>query len=136
MRRIVAAVAVAVAGLDLFTLPASADPGFIAVPGGNIGCEIYDFQARCDIKEYSFTPPPKPADCPLNWGNALVVREDQPGQFACHIDSAFGDGPMLAVGNTQTVGPMSCTNTPSGIQCRNTKTQHGFDLSRQAFRLY
>ncbi|MCV7410331.1 hypothetical protein AWC05_21265 [Mycobacterium florentinum] len=135
MKRIVAAT-VAVAGLGLVAPPASADPGFIAVPGGNIGCEVYDFQARCDIKEYSFTPPPKPADCPLNWGNALVVNQDQPGQFACHIDSAFGDGPMLAVGSTQTVGPMSCTNTAAGMQCRNTKTQHGFDLSRHAYRLY
>ncbi|WAC91582.1 DUF6636 domain-containing protein [Mycobacterium sp. Aquia_213] len=136
MKRMVAAAAVAVAGLGMFAPRASADPGFITLPGGNIGCEVYDFQARCDIKDYAFSPPPKPADCPLDWGNALIVNGDQPGQFACHIDSAFGDGPLLAVGNTHTVGLMSCTSTPAGIGCRNTKTQHGFDLSGQAYRLY
>jgi hypothetical protein len=136
MKRLVAAAAAAVVGLGTFASSAAADPGFITLPGGNIGCDIYDFQARCDIKDYTFAPPSKPADCPLNWGNALVVTQEQPGQFSCHIDSAFGDGPVLAIGDTATVGPMSCTSTPAGIQCRNTKTQHGFDLSREAYRLY
>jgi hypothetical protein len=136
MKRVFAAAAVSVVGLGMCAPSVSADPGFITLPGANIGCDIYDFQARCDIKDYTFTPPPKPADCPLDWGNALVVKEDQPGQFTCHIDSAFGDGPLLAAGNTRTVGPMSCNSTPAGIHCRNTNTQHGFDLSREAYRLY
>jgi hypothetical protein len=128
--------AVAVVGLALFPPAATGQPNFFTAPDGNIGCDIYDFQARCDINDHTFSPPAKPTDCPLNWGDEVVVRTDQQGQFNCHIDSAFGDGPVLALGATISAGPMSCTSTPSGIGCRNSKTQHGFDISRQAYRLY
>jgi hypothetical protein len=136
VKRLAIAGAVSAVGLGMFAPPASAQPNYFTTPDGNIGCDIYDFEARCDIKEYTFAPPTKPEDCPLHWGDALLVREALPGEFTCHIDSAFGDGPALAVGDSKTVAPMSCTVIPSGIQCRNTATQHGFELSRQAYRLY
>src|SRR6476659_7020501 len=44
-------------------------------PSGNIGCQLDETSARCDIAQHSWQAPPKPPDCTLDSGNALSVGE-------------------------------------------------------------
>ena len=42
-------------------------------PSANIGCELVPGFARCDIAKRNWSPPPRPASCPLDYGQGLEV---------------------------------------------------------------
>src|SRR4051812_28883634 len=63
----------------LATMPASAvaqgATGFRS-PSGNIHCQYFggkDATVRCDLRQISNRPPPRPADCDLEWGKAFEI---------------------------------------------------------------
>jgi hypothetical protein len=103
-------------------------------PSGNIGCQVDETSARCDIAQHSWQAPPKPADCTLSSGSALSV-EDTAG-FPCVGDSAMGSPNQLAYGDALRVGVFTCTSRETGVQCENSTTKHGFVLARDSYRLY
>ena len=47
----------------------------------------------------------------------------------------MGTGPVLAYGQYQAGGEMSCNSEPSGMRCSNSDG-HGFTISRQAYRIF
>ena len=116
------------------------DIAFFKTPSGNIHCGlIVDggyHEARCDIMSSSFAPPPPPADCDLDWGEALVVS-DGPGTFICHGDTIIDpESPVLPYGATTMVGPMECSSERSGVTCQNVNTGHGFSVRKAAYTLF
>jgi Family of unknown function (DUF6636) len=105
-------------------------------PTGNIGCYLDDHSVRCDIHEHSYTPPPKPASCDLEWGDAIGLSEVGSATFACHGDTVFDQSaPALPYGSRARQGPMVCTSAENGVNCVREGTGHGFFISRQGFNL-
>lgn len=109
-------------------------------PSGNIDC-IMDGGAsvRCDIQSKSWPRPPKPKNCPVDWGQGLGVDATKRGYVICAGDTALappGDPyPVLAYGKRIKVGGITCSSATAGITCRN-RQGHGFFLSRQRYRLF
>jgi hypothetical protein len=54
----------------------------------------------------------------------------------CASDAARGGTRVLAYGHAIAVGDVRCDSATTGITCRNTRTRHGFTLSRAAYRLF
>jgi hypothetical protein len=121
------------------TTPAPAQPlNAFRTPSDNIGCSLYAAQsARCDIHEHSWSPPPKPADCPLDWGFGLQVASTGQGSFICAGDTAFDpSSPVLGYGQRAREGSFLCASDQAGVTCTNGDNGHGFFLSRDNYRVF
>ena len=109
---------------------------YFASPSSNIRCALHpDWGVRCDIDDMSWTPPPQPADCDLDWGNVLTVGDE--AAFGCVGDTPFGGRPLdaLPYGSSVERGPYRCESARTGVTCRNTDTGAGFVLSRERYEL-
>ena len=109
-------------------------------PSHNIGCYLSKQQGgsvRCDIREHSWTAPPKPAYCDVDWGGGLQVGSKRRGSIVCAGDTVLDPGSrVLAYGKTSMVGPVECRSSEAGIRCSNIATAHGFFVSRQRYGLF
>jgi hypothetical protein len=106
-------------------------------PTGNIGCELVAGFARCDIANRSWTPPPRPASCPLDYGQGLEVGKSGPGHLVCAGDTALSpQAAPLAYSSSSVVGPIVCVSAPTGMTCTNRSTGHGFFLAAQSYRTF
>jgi hypothetical protein len=56
------------------------------------------------------------------------------GHFICAGDTVLNDRRRLAYGSSIRRGRYLCTSRRSGMRCRNSRTGHGFKLSRQRAR--
>jgi len=105
---------------------------------GNIGCIVFDkadtVEARCDISQKRWQPPPKPADCPVDYGQGLALSDT--AGIVCAGDTAPGATRQLAYGDALQVGRFVCTSRETGMTCENTRTRHGFELSQASYRFY
>lgn len=101
---------------------------YFTSPSGNIGCLLTRRRARCDIAEYNYSPPPKPASCDFDWGQSLQVRKR--AHFICVSDTVAVGDRVLRYGDSLRRGNRKCTSRRSGMVCRNLHTGHGFRLSR------
>jgi hypothetical protein len=117
------------------TSPASAAT-FFETPSHNIGCVVSKSGARCDIREHSWTPPPKPASCPVDWGNGLTVGRSGFARWVCAGDTVFGGKKVLGYGKSVRRGRFTCTSRRNGVRCVNQRNQHGFKLSRRSARWF
>jgi hypothetical protein len=138
MKRLAFAIALAAAALVLFAPGASAAKfKFFQTPSGNIACAMGGGVVRCDILQHSFVAPPKPADCDVDWGNGVAVARKGPGDFVCAGDTVFApENPVLGYGERQVKNRFRCTSKQKGVRCVNTKSRHGFFLSRDEVRLF
>ncbi|MEA2332511.1 MAG: hypothetical protein QOH58_2649 [Thermoleophilaceae bacterium] len=129
------ALVVALAASLVVAAPASAAT-FFKTPSGNIGCVISKSVARCDISEKAWTPPPKPASCPVDWGNGLVVSRRGSARFTCAGDTVLGGQRVLGYGDDISRGRFRCVSRRNGVRCVNTRNEHGFKLSRHVARWF
>jgi hypothetical protein len=107
-----------------------------ALPSKNIACLMIENSVRCDIAEKSWTPPPKPANCPLDYGFGVFVRGDAPANILCTGDTVLGATRILPYGHALRMRTFVCTSLESGVGCRNDATRHGFTLSRSSYELF
>ncbi|MCV7363863.1 DUF6636 domain-containing protein [Mycolicibacterium neworleansense] len=105
-------------------------------PSGNVGCYLDTSMARCDIAERNWAPPLRPASCEFAYGQGMTLRPGRPAEFVCAGDTALGAGGELGYGDSITAGTLRCESADTGITCRDTKTRHGFALSREAYHLF
>ena len=115
------------------TASPAAGATFFESPSGNIGCVIGKGSGvRCDIRERDWNPPPKPAGCPVDWGNGLNVAKRGRGRFTCAGDTVFtSTARELAYGDAIRRGRFRCVSRTSGMRCVNRRNGHGFNLSRE-----
>jgi hypothetical protein len=115
-----------------------------ASPSGNIECvitssgdgELVARSVRCDIDARDWSSPPRPTDCDLDYGHAILIGVGQPAQFLCAGDTTIGSGgEPLAYGEAISAGRLRCDSTRSGITCRDVESGHGFTISRQSYQL-
>lgn len=106
-------------------------------PSGNIACLIIPGESvRCDINERSYTPTPRPSNCPLAWGPALQVGTGA-ANFACVGDTVLGlTTTVLRYGTSSVVGDYGCTSQQTGMRCVNLATGHGFELAKEDYRFF
>ena len=112
----------------------------LQTPSHNIGCYMSKQRGgsvRCDIREHSWTAPPKPAYCDVDWGGGLQVGSQRRGSIVCAGDTVLDPGsPVLPYGVSSKVGRIVCHSSEAGVRCHNTDTGHGFFLSRQRYALF
>lgn len=124
------------------TTPAGPAPGetvrleSFRSPTGNIGCQLAGGAARCDIERRDWSPPPKPGDCGLDWGQGISVDEEGEAGFVCAGDTARDPtARVLRYGQDSQVGRLRCASREDGITCRNP-AGHGFFMARDRYRLF
>lgn len=69
-------------------------------PTHNIGCYLssqHGGSVRCDIREHSWTAPPKPAHCDVDWGGGLQVGSKRRGSIVCAGDTVLDPGSRYAL---------------------------------------
>ena len=124
-----------IAVLLLGAAPAAAATSF-QTPSRNIGCVISKAGARCDIRERSWRPPPKPRSCPVDWGNGLTVERRGFAYWVCAGDTVLGTGKVLGYRRSITRGLFTCTSRRNGVRCVNGRTEHGFKIARRTARWF
>jgi hypothetical protein len=110
---------------------------FFSSPSRNIGCYIDPASGvRCDIRQRDWSPPPKPANCDVDYGQGIGLGPRNVAGFVCAGDTALGPKRILAYGHSASGGRYTCKSTKSAMVCRNRRSGHGFSLSRQRYRLF
>lgn len=104
-------------------------------PSGNIACVIEPETVRCDVRQHDWSPPPKPADCDLDYGDSVALDRSGP-RFGCHGDTLFGAQTTVPYGTQLRQGSISCDVTEEGVTCRDAQTRQGFSVSRASYRFF
>jgi len=109
-------------------------------PSGNIACIVSDEGARCDIAKRDWNAP-RPAGCPagMDFGQGLTVSDegDGPGTVVCAGDTTLDpSAPVLAYGESTSVGDFTCTSEEDGVTCRDDGDNRGFFISKQTYELF
>ena len=130
---LVAMVAAAIA----LSAAAHADSEQFQSPSGNIACDISAGGVACDIRDYTYQPPPPPLCAQhISWGNRFTLDQGKPAAIVCHGDTVRVPGePTLDFGQTKSVGTLSCDSEPSGMKCTDSSTGHYFRVSRDSYDL-
>jgi hypothetical protein len=102
-------------------------------PTGNISCYIDPRRVRCDIVERDWQPPPRPADCDLDFGQGISLSAGGSPRFVCAGDTARNREPAIPYGESIAAGSLRCDSAESGMSCNDLDTGRGFTLSRQDY---
>ncbi|MBU2662193.1 hypothetical protein KOI35_01600 [Actinoplanes bogorensis] len=117
-------------------IPTTVDEAMFKTPSQNIACALTASDVRCDIVRKSWTPPAKPADCDLDWGNGLVVSGGKV-VFTCAGDTVIGSSDQtLEYGQALRAGSVRCDSESSGLTCKDEETGHGFTLATAAYKIF
>ncbi|BBX90966.1 hypothetical protein CQY21_26395 [Mycolicibacterium boenickei] len=133
------------AAAALIALPATAhacpSSTKFVTPSGNIWCLTSRGSDSangvvCEIRDHTYTAPPKPEDCHLDWGDRVSLKPGSAPVVHCHGDTIFDAGmPTLSYGQTRWAGPIKCEAQPSGVTCTDTPSGHFFRISRESLEL-
>ncbi|RYB93086.1 hypothetical protein EUA93_01185 [Nocardioides oleivorans] len=109
----------------------------LSSPSGNIWCSL-ELGIECEVRESSYGPLRKPADCQLDWAeNQFWVNDSTGARGICRGDVTFtSQPPELAYGTTSVVADRACQSTETAMTCWNTGSGHGFRVSRNDYRLF
>jgi hypothetical protein len=105
-------------------------------PSRNIGCILTSNSVRCDIRHKTWTPPPRPSDCMLDWGHSVSAGIGETGHVLCAGDTLLtGDYGVLPYGRRISQGAMTCVSHENGLTCSG-QSRDGFFLSVEELRLF
>jgi hypothetical protein len=108
---------------------------FFLSPSKNIGCALSDTAVRCDIRDRSWQPPPKPASCDVDFGQGITIVGTSPASFTCAGDTVLVGDSVLDYGSLVRRGDFECRSETSAMSCRNVKSGHSFSLAKEKFTL-
>jgi len=124
-------------------LPGGASPRRVAealfrAPSGNIACYVDKDGARCDINQRSWTPPPKPASCTVDWAGGIFITGAGAAQFRCAGDAGLTISAKETLNYGQAVqsGDFMCSSERAETRCENTRSGHGFTLSVAKYSIF
>lgn len=124
-----------IAACLLVPILALAQEGF-QLPSRNIHCMAWEGALRCDILEFGYGRPPRPADCELEYGDSVQLGPRGPAELVCRGDTVAGAGlPLLGYGATWRAPGLACLAERSGLRCENGDG-HGFEMARRGLRLF
>ena len=104
-------------------------------PSGNMMCLYSGGSLRCDISKTTNRPPPKPKDCPVDWGNAFELPSKGGAKRLCYGDTIMGNYPTLAYGAKWSKNGLTCESEKTGLTCSN-QSSNGFSLSKAQQRFF
>jgi hypothetical protein len=142
--------AVAIALLAPAASHAGSGLRFFHTADGNIDCGMVKGQkkkrhkrsalpgeARCDIKNHTWTAPPKPKYCDVDWGFGAEVGDKGFGRYVCAGDTvALPNSPVLSPGAGITLGRYTCAVPLTSVRCTNNRNGHGFEISADAVSFF
>jgi hypothetical protein len=108
-------------------------------PTGNIGCAIAGGLARCYIVSRSWRPPARPSSCPteVDYGQGLEVGASGAGRLVCAGDTARNPASArLAYRTAAEAEGFVCVSRATGMTCTDRASGHGFELSRERYRVF
>ena len=106
-------------------------------PSSNIGCYVSADATRCDVREHTWAPPPKPPSCDLDWGSGIQISGTAKPEFVCAGDTALDPAStVLGYGQRTRQGSIVCTSEAAGVTCTNEGSGHGFFLSRDSYKIF
>lgn len=109
---------------------------FFQTPSKNIFCSLADSKVRCDIVHKSWTPPPKPSGCELDWGNGMYIEAGKAG-VTCTGDTLIGSAKgTLEYGRAYRSGSVLCDSESMGLTCRDEQTGRGFTLAVARYSIF
>jgi hypothetical protein len=104
-----------------------------AVPPGLDGPQP---SLRCDIEQKSTRDPPRPASCPLSYGDAFGLNPTGMGYLVCHGDTVKdADDAVVPYGRQWRAYGFTCTSQTTGVTCVNGQG-HGFSLARASQKVF
>jgi hypothetical protein len=124
--------------LALLAFAGNHGPHYFETPSHNIGCYLSRHDARCDIRQRDWSPPPEPKSCikfGVDYGQGLVVGPNH-AEFVCAGDTVLGGPGLLGYGHSARRGSIFCVSRSAGITCRNADNGHGFFLARARYRIF
>jgi hypothetical protein len=106
-------------------------------PSGNIACTMEDATSlRCDLMSQTNPRPPKPVDCPVDYGGAYALQAKGKAAILCHGDTIFNPSyPKLPYGTTWSNNGILCESKQTGLTCKNFAGR-GFFLSKANQQLF
>ncbi len=118
--------------------------GAFATPTRNIGCYVYDEGVRCDIRDRTWTPPPAPPDCHLDYGQGIelnvsptIAGRPAGARLVCAGDTALDPtATVVPYGTAVQHGTIACDVESTGVTCTDSGSGHGFALSRDSYRIF
>jgi hypothetical protein len=94
-------------------------------------------EARCDVRTHTWVAPPKPANCPLDWGNGVVVGDRGSANYVCAGDTvADASAPAAGPGSVIALGRYTCSVLEVSVRCTNSVTGNGFEVSAAQVSLF
>jgi len=110
-------------------------------PTGNIDCAegVLNDQAfaLCEIRDHTWTAPPRPQACEGAWGDRIGMEQGEAPSLGCHSDTVRGSGlDTLGYGESRSAGPITCDSEPSGLTCTDSSTGHFFVIARDSYELH
>ncbi len=103
---------------------------------GNIGCHISPGSVRCDISRRNWSPPPTPASCDLDWGNAITLEDASQAIFACVGDTSLNSDNPLDAGQAIRSGRLTCQVGSGSVRCVHDESSHGFLIASDKYKLF
>src|SRR5256885_590305 len=67
---------------------------------------------------------------------AAIVLAVAVAAISCAGDPGLGGADVLDYGQSAQRGQFTCASSQAGVTCKDAANGHGFDLSRQAYKLY
>lgn len=113
-------------------------PAMFRTPSGNINCTLSapggEIEARCEVADHAWSAT-APADCHLNWGDRLYVRQGGDAGFGCYGQDFPTGQQTLGYGQSRSFGTITCESEPSGMTCTDNSTGHYFRVSRETYEI-
>lgn len=107
------------------------------LPSKNIACHIDVDRAGCQIYEKNFADPSSPPDCDTDFVAAVVIEDGERVTYGqCQGDPFALPAITLDYGSAAVVGDFACLSERDGVTCWNTRTRHGFVLSRASYQVF
>ncbi len=114
----------------------------VRTSSGSVSCFLLNYfgdrWAECLVRKPAFGAPKRPASCEYDWAPQFTLKAGAT-YGACRSDMNDVDSTtVLGPGQSAVDGPLTCTASARGdsLECRNSGTGHGFEVSRDDYRLF
>lgn len=109
-------------------------------PSGNVKCEMTinyrgNPYANCVVHDSAFAVPQEQCDFSPPVRPQIGLGEGQTPSLSCVAASGDPNLPTLDVGQTQSVGTITCDSELSGMTCTDSSTGHFIRASRDSYDL-
>lgn len=108
----------------------------IKMPSDNVYCFADDKGVRCDMVQISNKAPPKPRDCPVDYGKFFWLPASGKAERICAGDTIIDPGAVtLKYGQKWVLKSITCESSEAGLTCTN-RSRNGFRLRRSEQTLF